>query len=39
MSGSHILMLVNKLPNISISQFLGYLKGKSSLMILIDMRT
>lgn len=29
----HIDMLVKVPPNISISQFMGYLKGKSSLMI------
>ena len=29
----HIHMLVEILPNISVSQFVGYLKGKSSLMI------
>lgn len=29
----HIHMLVSILPQISIAQFMGYLKGKSSLMI------
>ena len=29
----HIHMLVSILPKISVSQFMGYLKGKSSLMI------
>ena len=29
----HIHMLVSIPPNISVSQFVGYLKGKSSLMI------
>ena len=29
----HIHMLVSISPNISVSQFMGYLKGKSSLMI------
>ena len=29
----HIHMLVNIPPNLSVSQFMGYLKGKSSLMI------
>ena len=29
----HIHMLVSIPPNISVSQFMGYLKGKSSLMI------
>ena len=29
----HIHMLVSILPNLSVSQFVGYLKGKSSLMI------
>ena len=29
----HILMLVSIPPNLSVSQFVGYLKGKSSLMI------
>lgn len=29
----HIHMLVSILPHISIAQFMGYLKGKSSLMI------
>ena len=29
----HIHMLVSILPSISVSQFMGYLKGKSSLMI------
>ena len=29
----HIHMLVERPPNISVAQFMGYLKGKSSLMI------
>ena len=29
----HIHMLVSIPPNLSVSQFMGYLKGKSSLMI------
>ena len=29
----HIQMLVSIPPNLSVSQFMGYLKGKSSLMI------
>ena len=29
----HVRMLVNIPPNLSVSQFVGYLKGKSSLMI------
>lgn len=29
----HIHMLVEILPKISVAQFMGYLKGKSSLMI------
>ncbi len=29
----HIHMLVSIQPNLSVSQFVGYLKGKSSLMI------
>ena len=29
----HVHMLVNIPPNLSVSQFVGYLKGKSSLMI------
>lgn len=29
----HIHMLVNIPPNLSVSQFMGYLKGKSSLII------
>ena len=29
----HIHMLVSIPPNVSVSQFMGYLKGKSSLMI------
>ena len=30
---NHIHMLVSILPHLSVSQFVGYLKGKSSLMI------
>ena len=30
---NHIHMLVSVPPNVSISQFVGYLKGKSGLMI------
>ena len=33
MSPDHIHMLVSIPPNLSVSQFVGYLKGKSSLMI------
>ncbi len=33
----HIHMLLSIPPKLSVSQFVGYLKGKSSLMILIDM--
>ncbi len=29
----HVHMLVSILPNLSVSAFMGYLKGKSSLMI------
>ena len=35
----HIHMLVKIPPKLSVSQFMGYLKGKSSLMILKIMRT
>lgn len=34
----HIHMLVSIPPKLSVSSFVGYLKGKSSLMILIDMQ-
>ena len=33
----HIHMLVSISPKLGVSSFVGYLKGKSSLMILIDM--
>ena len=33
MCPDHIHMLVSIPPNLSVSQFVGYLKGKSSLMI------
>jgi putative transposase len=36
-SKDHIHMLVSIPPKISVSSFMGYLKGKSSLMILTDM--
>ena len=32
----HIHMLVEIPPNISVAQFMGYLKGKSSLMMIFD---
>ena len=33
LSPDHIHMLVSIPPNLSVSQFVGYLKGKSSLII------
>ena len=30
---NHVHMLVSILPKLSVSQFMGYLKGKSALMI------
>lgn len=35
----HIHMLVSIPPKYSVSQFMGYLKGKSNLMILKNMQT
>lgn len=35
----HIHMLVSIPPKLSVAQFMGYLKGKSSLMIFEDMQT
>ncbi|SPU22140.1 transposase [Niallia circulans] len=31
-------MLISILPKLSVSQFMGYLNGKSSLMIFVDMQ-
>ena len=38
MCSDHVHMLVEIPSSISISSFVGYLKGKSTLMILIDMQ-
>lgn len=35
---NHIHMLISIPPKISVSLFMGYLKGKSSLMILINLQ-